>query len=282
MKIYCSLFVFLLFAFSIAAETLDVTIKGVDDGAKTSRQQDYREAVLDAKRQAIEQAGVRVESRTTVINARVKEDFIESQAEAVLLPGFQIIDIGYTADGTYQVVLSGKVQLVPPEQPEEKPGVLALCMSNYAIPVQISINDGPLDGAGPFQAIALTPDSGSVRTYDRLRAFKKEGYDLCRYFLYVLKLAPGSYSIKCQADVIRGSGGAEHISKETAVEVKSEKYSFYEYLADPKYSFDLADRDFLLERLSEGNTCYDTTAAFRTRIRKQIAGALTAFGGLKF
>jgi len=35
------------------AETIDVNIKGVDDGVKTSRQQDYQEAVMNAKLQAI-------------------------------------------------------------------------------------------------------------------------------------------------------------------------------------------------------------------------------------
>ena len=33
-----------------------------------------------------------------------------ARAAAVLLPGFQVIDMGYQKDGTYQVVLSGKVQ----------------------------------------------------------------------------------------------------------------------------------------------------------------------------
>lgn len=43
-----------------SSETIDVQIKGLDDGVKTSKQQDYREAVLFAKREAIERAGVSV------------------------------------------------------------------------------------------------------------------------------------------------------------------------------------------------------------------------------
>jgi hypothetical protein len=35
---------------------------------------------------------------------------VESKAAALLLPGFQVIDMGYQQDGTYQVVLSGRVQ----------------------------------------------------------------------------------------------------------------------------------------------------------------------------
>ena len=48
------------------AETIDVQIKGVDDGAKTTKQRDYKEAVLFAKREAIERAGVKIKSMKSV------------------------------------------------------------------------------------------------------------------------------------------------------------------------------------------------------------------------
>jgi len=102
----------LLFCASLGiAETIDVNIKGVDDGVKTSKQQDYSEAVMNAKLQAIEQAGASIESITKVLNFQLKYDAVESKSKAILLPGFQIIDIGYLADGTYQVVLIGKIQV---------------------------------------------------------------------------------------------------------------------------------------------------------------------------
>ena len=94
------------------AETIDVQIKGVDDGAKTTKQRDYKEAVLFAKREAIERAGVKIKSMTTVRDMVINSDYIESQAEAVLLPGYNILDMGYSTDGTYQVVLVGKVKTV--------------------------------------------------------------------------------------------------------------------------------------------------------------------------
>jgi len=90
------------FAFS---ETIDVQIKGVDDGVKTTKQQDYKEAVLFAKREAIERAGVKVKALTTARDFVVHSDYIESEAEAVLLPGYNIIDVGYQQDGTYVVIL---------------------------------------------------------------------------------------------------------------------------------------------------------------------------------
>jgi len=94
------------------AETIDVQIKGVDDGVRTTKQQDYKEAVLFAKREAIERAGVKIKALTTVKDMVVNSDYIESKAEAALMPGYQIMDIGYQADLTYLVILIGKVKTV--------------------------------------------------------------------------------------------------------------------------------------------------------------------------
>ena len=105
--------IFLLTLFPIQGfcQTIDVLIKGIDDGIKTTKQRDYMEAVMNAKLQAIERAGVEIQSITIVENFQLKYDMVESRANAVLLPGFQIIDMGYQTDGTYQVVLAGKVQV---------------------------------------------------------------------------------------------------------------------------------------------------------------------------
>ena len=112
-RIACIVFFALLVVPCISdAETIDVQIKGVDDGAKTTKQRDYKEAVLFAKREAIERAGVKIKSMTTVKDLVVNSDYIESKAEAVLLPGYNILDMGYSADGTYQIVLIGKVKTV--------------------------------------------------------------------------------------------------------------------------------------------------------------------------
>lgn len=263
------------------AQTLDVTIKGLDDGKKTTRQQDYREAVLDAKRQAIEQAGVKVTSRSTVVNARLQEDYIESQAEAVLLPGFQIIDIGYTADGTYQVVLSGKVQMAEDAQGEGEPGVLALVMDLYSVPIAFQLDGKPLDANKPFLAIGAVVDSQAVKTYASLRDFKKQYYNLLHYFVYLFKLPSGKHSLSIKASVMLGSERQEH-SNAVDVEIKPGRYTVYEYLAHPDYSFEAADRDFLLERLAVKNRFRDTTAAFRGMVRQRLENEITAFGGVKF
>ena len=91
-------------------ETIAVSVQGISDGARNSKRQDRDEAIMDAKLQAIEKAGVNIKSITEAENFVLKYDIVESKAEAVLLPGFQIIDVGYGADGLYHVVLTGKVR----------------------------------------------------------------------------------------------------------------------------------------------------------------------------
>lgn len=105
-------FALLMMMVSISkAEMVDVQIKGMDDGVKSTKQQDYKEAVLFAKREAIERAGVEIKSKSVMKDFVLYQDYIESQSEAVLLPGYQIIDTGYSAEGIYQIVLIGKIEI---------------------------------------------------------------------------------------------------------------------------------------------------------------------------
>jgi len=95
-----------------AAEAIEVQIKGIDDGVKTTKQQDYKEAILFAKREAIERAGAKVKTLTTAKDFVVQSDYIESKAEAVLMPGYTIVDVGYSENGLYNVVLIGKIKTI--------------------------------------------------------------------------------------------------------------------------------------------------------------------------
>ncbi|EWH10712.1 hypothetical protein DS2_06666 [Catenovulum agarivorans DS-2] len=106
---YAALIFAITSGFAFAQTPIDVQIKGFDDGVKTTMQTDYKEAVLFAKREAIERSGVKVKSLTTVKDFVLQSDYIESTAEAVLLPGYTILDIGYQIDGSYLVVLTGQV-----------------------------------------------------------------------------------------------------------------------------------------------------------------------------
>jgi len=99
-----------IFTPKIKQEIIDVKIVGYDDGVKTNKGSDYREAWLNAMRQAIERAGCEIESMSTVKDFVLEEDYIESRARAVLLPGYEIVDIGYGEEGTYNVMLIGKIK----------------------------------------------------------------------------------------------------------------------------------------------------------------------------
>ena len=103
--IVCLMIILLIPAFCFG-EAIDVNIKGMDDGVKTNKQQDYKEALMNAKLQAIERAGVEIESITRIVNFQMKFKQVETNAKAVLMPGFNVVDIGYTEDGSYQVCIA--------------------------------------------------------------------------------------------------------------------------------------------------------------------------------
>jgi len=134
-KIYPCIFVILLFLIisdSInAQDIIDVAVKGISDNSRDGAQKDRQEAILDAKRQACEKAGLKIAAKTTVENFQTVYDLVETQAAAILLPGFQVIDNGYGEDGTYSVVLVGKVRtsITKPNQQQSLP-LLSGCRMN--------------------------------------------------------------------------------------------------------------------------------------------------------
>jgi hypothetical protein len=286
-KYYCFLAVLsivttLLLNAPVLGETLDVTIKGFDDGKKTSRQQDYKEAVLDAKRQAIEQAGVTVESKSTVKNSMLQEDYIETQAKAVILPGFQIMDIGYMQDGTYQVVLSGKVQVQPkPVSVEGDSGALILLMNVYSVPITFQIDNKPLDAAGKFTALVPLKDSTGLTAFASIREVKRNYNSLPHYFVYLLKIPAGKHNIKITASIIGGSG-PDKDGNVVEAEIPSGKPLFYEYRADPEYSFAAADSGFLFKKLESNKKPADTTGAYGRKLRQEVSAQYEKFTGFKF
>lgn len=103
----------LLLALSASADdVISISVRGISDANRDGAQQDRLEAIMDAKRQACEKAGVTITSKTTVENFKIAFDYVESQAQAVLLPGFQVMDVGYMEDGTFAVVIVGSVRKV--------------------------------------------------------------------------------------------------------------------------------------------------------------------------
>ena len=90
-------------------KSVEIFIKGVDDGVRTSVVQDKKEAVLDAKKQAIEKAGVLINFNLTTKSSNLEKDLVEAKAEKVLKKGYNILDVGYVND-LYTVILEGSVK----------------------------------------------------------------------------------------------------------------------------------------------------------------------------
>ncbi|MDA3886216.1 MAG: hypothetical protein PF638_11540 [Candidatus Delongbacteria bacterium] len=114
-NLFRCIFILVLISNLFGQVTIDVAVKGISDNKNDGEQKDRLEATMDAKRQALEKSGLNLKSISQVENFQTTYDYIETQAESVLLPGFQVIDNGYGADGSYSVVLVGKVRSVVKE-----------------------------------------------------------------------------------------------------------------------------------------------------------------------
>ncbi len=94
----------------LLSNEISISVKGISDNKNDGYQKDRQEAIMDAKRQACLKAGVSIKSTSTTENFITTYDYIESKSDAILLPGFNIMDIGYVDNGTYNVVLVGKIK----------------------------------------------------------------------------------------------------------------------------------------------------------------------------
>ncbi len=104
---------------TFSEEIIPVQVTGMDDGKKTNRRNDYNEALINAKLKAIERSGVNINSLTRVVNLKNRFERIRSEANGILLPGFEVIDIGYLEDETYMIILIGKVRAIPKKKGEK-------------------------------------------------------------------------------------------------------------------------------------------------------------------
>lgn len=187
-KIVIVLLTFLIFNNLAFTDEISITIKGMDDGIKTNKQQDYQEAVMNAKLQAIEQAGAEISSITMMQNFKVKYDAVESKSEGVLLPGFQIMDIGYQTDGTYLIILTGKIK--SNDEENEKPSeiynkaMLYQKKEQYAEAIEL------------FE-ILIERHEGSeyaIKAFDQIEVIKKEFNTLFKYEVI------GQIRLKCKTN----------------------------------------------------------------------------------
>ncbi|MEE9465080.1 MAG: hypothetical protein V3W14_05860 [Candidatus Neomarinimicrobiota bacterium] len=192
----------LLIVFHIAAvmlcaqDIIDVGVRGISDTNRDGVQQDRLEAIMDAKRQACEQAGVTIESTTTVENFQTVYDLVESQAAAVLLPGFQIIDNGYGEDGAYSVVLVGRIKTATAASSDQARFAIIVWLYETGEPLEQSyqlldkLYSWLLKAHGEF-----TLDGGAIDTWeDQLMAVSRSDslFNDKRYYAFYYQLAAGT------------------------------------------------------------------------------------------
>ncbi|HTY07844.1 MAG TPA: hypothetical protein VMF29_01640, partial [Candidatus Edwardsbacteria bacterium] len=179
--------------------------------------------------------------------------------------------------GTYQVVLTGKVQVQPAPQPAAADsGALVLLMDIYSVPITFKLDGKPLDAAGRFTALVPAGDGQSLTALPTIREVKKRYDELPHCFLYLLKLAPGKHTLNITANIVGGSGPDKN-GNVVEAEVQPGRPLIYEYQADPAYSFALADSGYLFEKLGP-----DTAAASRATLRKAFAERYRSFTGFTF
>lgn len=113
MRVFTAALLLIVFSqcYALAQEIIAVSVEGISDSVRNSKQQDRDEAILDAKLKAIERAGVNIEAVTIMENFQIKKDWVEARAKAHLLPGFEIVETGYGDDDLYHVVLIGEVRI---------------------------------------------------------------------------------------------------------------------------------------------------------------------------
>ena len=81
------LFIVLVFSLQgLGQDVIDIAVRGISNAQNDGAQQDRLEAIMDAKRQACEKAGLKIQSSTTVENFQTTYDLIESRSEAVFPP----------------------------------------------------------------------------------------------------------------------------------------------------------------------------------------------------
>jgi hypothetical protein len=94
-------------------DKMKVRVIGVSDNSYDGLQKDRKEAIINAKREAIERSGVSVKSKSEMKMGVLYADYIEAEAESYILPGYEIVDIGYDdTKVTYKVVLVGEIKII--------------------------------------------------------------------------------------------------------------------------------------------------------------------------
>ena len=89
-------------------ETIDIAVEGVSDSVRSTFFKDSLEAVLDARLKAIHAAGVSIESVRMMSNDSKKQQWVDENWEAIMLPDSKIAHFGYGEDSLYYAAFFGR------------------------------------------------------------------------------------------------------------------------------------------------------------------------------
>jgi hypothetical protein len=122
MKRIITLIVLFLFSAYSAQDSLYVHITGISPKSEFGTEVDSSNAVINAKRLALEKAGIDTEGK--------KDSYILDISEEVIFPNYTLTNQGYIGDGTYQVILEGYVKK---ELESDKPKTIFIVLGVVAV-----------------------------------------------------------------------------------------------------------------------------------------------------
>lgn len=89
-------------------ETIAIAVEGVSDSLKSTLLKDSLEAVLDVKLNAIQSAGVSVESVRQMNSDIKRQQWVDENWDAIILPDYKIASFGYGEDSLYYAAFFGR------------------------------------------------------------------------------------------------------------------------------------------------------------------------------
>ena len=235
---------------------IQVIEEGLSDAVDNGEQRDYLEAVMDAKLKAIEKAGVSIKALTVVENFELKQDLIESKAEALLLPGFVIKKIGYDEKRVYHVVLVGEIQAATEETGS---GLILTFGSIVSADSEIMKKNPAFNKKAAQKALMqFIRESGSIKVGDQsieLETFSDDAD------LYVLKgIKPGkrtlSISIDDEWQPLKKKRPFTFVERTFDVRLGKDRYCLYRLSFEAKISDGIRLKPFLEPHTGISAQCY--------------------------
>jgi len=248
---------------------IQVIEEGLSDAVDNGEQRDYLEAVMDAKLKAIEKAGVSIKALTVVENFELKQDLIESKAEAILLPGFVIKKIGYDAKRVYHVVLVGEIQSA---QEETRSGLILTFGAMVSLDAETRKKNPDLDKKEEEKDFRrFIRGAGSLTIDGKLLPLSELSEDADVYVIKGIK--PGKRILRVHlADEwfpVEKDKNFSFVDGEFEVRLGKDRYCLYRLSFEAKYKDEfLTVKSFLEPHTGISAQCYIMNQGQPSRVRQ--------------